>query len=472
MRLPREKILSAEISLLPDRSKKWSVAVAHVFPNTYSAGMSNLGYLTLFEVAHRFWQFYPQRFFGDEPFSLEEGQPLASFPIIMVSLSFEPDFLNLLDMFRVGGVELYAGGREQLVVVGGAGATINPFPYAEFADAVFVGEGVEYIEKIFALLAENPPGRASKEDILRVLAEIDGVWVPRLSENPPKRAISRAEVPPSSKIVSSFASFPNMVLVQIQRGCIFACPFCATPVVYNPFKNFSLEGIIQAIAPWRDVGYSRVGLVGSAIADHDRLGELLDFFAAEGVEVFTSSLRVDRLTPELLEKLAHTTQRTVTFAPEAGAEHLKRAIKKDITAEKIIATASRLTAKEIKLYYIVGLPGESPDDVAEIAREIELIAGSLRDRKIVASVNPFIPKRGTKWGDMPMLPHRELVSRFGLLKKLLRKVKNVFLEINYKRRTRVQWVLSVGGVEEGRVFMETPNVSEALAKLKRMGWDL
>ena len=466
------KYLSAEISLLPDRTKKWSVRAAHIFPNTYAAGMSNLGYLAVFEVMHRFWQFFPQRFFGAEPFSLETGENLAQFPIISVSLSFEPDFLNLVRMFRRAGVPLRAERREQLVILGGAGATINPYPYSPFADAIFIGEGTEYIEKIFAILAENPVGWVPKAEILPELAKIPGVWVPTADSQPPPRAISKSEIPPAGKTLSSFASFPNMVLVQIQRGCLFACPFCATPVIYNPFKNFSAESIISALAPWEEIGYSRVGLVGSAIADHPELGELLDYFAARDVEVFTSSLRVDRLTDELLKKLAHTTRHTVTFAPETGSPHLKRQIRKDISAEGIISASAKIPVREIKLYYIVGLPGETEEDVRLTGEEIKTISRALGDRKIVASVNPFIPKRGTRWGDFPMMSHQELVRRFGILKKILRGQKNVIIDVNYKRRTRIQWALSVGGREVGEAFLETDNVSEIISKLQKMGWDI
>ncbi|MCD6594354.1 radical SAM protein [bacterium] len=473
----REKFLKSEISLLPAHSKKWAVRAAAVFPNDYRTGMSNLGFLEIFEIMHRFPQLFPQRFFGSEPLSLETGEPLTFFPIIAVSLSFELDFLNLLSLLRKSGISVKSTERkDRILIIGGAAAMINPYPLASIADAIFIGDNISNIEKIFKILAENPPGIVDKQDLLAELSKIEGVWIPSLLENPPQRAISVNKIqnaeatpfeevtPPSSAIVSSFAAFPNMILVQIQQGCPFRCPFCATPVIYNPFQNFSVESIILSISRWGS-RISRIGLVGSAIADYPDLNELLKYFRDIGQNVFTSSLRLDRLNSDIIENLKLSKQRTLTIAPEVGSQKFKKIIGKNFSIDKIISIIQKLPAKEIKLYYIIGLPDEELSDVSAIGDEIVKIAGEFPNRKIIASVNPFVPKRGTKWEYFNMMVHKELIKRFNIVKKMIDNRSNIYMQINYRRKTRLQWVLATGDRQVGEIFAESDTISDAVSKL-------
>ena len=468
----REKLLKSEISLLPDHSKKWTVRAAAVFPNDYRTGISNLGFLKIFEIMHRFPQIFPQRFFGSEPLSLEAGEPLASFPIIAVSLSFELDFLNLLSLLRRAEIPIRSSERKgKILIIGGAAAMINPYPLASVADAIFIGDSISSIERIFQILAENPPGIVDKKDLLAELSKINGVWIPSTMENPPQRTVSMDENPPSSPIISSFAAFPNMVLVQIQKGCPFRCPFCATPVIYNPFHNFPLNSIISSIEKWGDK-ISRVGLIGSAIADYSDLNELLRYFQRRNIEIYTSSLRLDRLDSELIKDLKISHQRTLTIAPETGSPRLKKIIGKNFSVDKIVSIVRELPAKEIKLYYIIGLPDEEISDVEAIGDEINKIADEFPDRKIIASVNPFIPKRGTKWQYNNMINHKELLNRYNVIKYMIQSNKNVYIQINYKRKSRLQWVLATGGRDVGEIIAENDNLSSAMKKLRDNGWDI
>ncbi|RKZ31713.1 hypothetical protein DRQ33_06890 [bacterium] len=467
-----EKYLKSEISLLPDRSKKWSIRSAAVYPNDYPTAMSNLGFLSLFQIMHRFPQLYPQRFFGTRPVALETNEKLASFPLIAVSISYEPDILNLLKMLNKSGIPIYAPQREKrLIIAGGSAITINPFPISSIADVIFLGEGISFITQIIEILANNPPGIVDKNDLLCELDKIPGVWIPQLNHEPPPRAISEDDIPPSSSIVSSLASFPNMALVQIQRGCPFRCPFCATPVIYNPFVNYSLNSIIENISHWNKL-VSRIGLVGSAIADFHKLAELVEILQSKKFEIFTSSIRLDRLTPELIDILKITNRRTLTFAPETLSDMLCDKIGKKITGEEIVNTAGQFPVDEIKLYYIVGLPGEEISDVKMIAEQLKYIANKLTDKRIIASVNPFIPKRGTIWGEKPMMGHRQLMERFYIINNSVANLKNVHIQVNYRRKTRLQWALSTGGKEIAEILAVEQNVSAIVRKLKQKGWDI
>jgi len=471
-RLNRKILLESEISILPKRQKKWTIRAAAVFPGTYKAGMSNLGFLTLFEKMHDFHQFFPQRFFSDfGPYSLEENEPLSSFSLIAASISYELDYIKFIKMLREGGIKISNEEREdgRLLIIGGAAVTINPYPMLYIADAIFIGEGIEYIEKILTVIAENPPGITPKIEILKNLSNVPGVWVPLLSDSPPRRAISKARIPPSSKIISSFSSFPNMVLVQIQRGCPYGCPFCATPYNFNPFLNYDIDSILEQLMMWGEMP-KRVGLVGSAISDHPQIADIFDKLSNS--EVYTSSLRADKLSPELLEKIRASKQKTLTFAPETGSERLKKIIKKFIYPENIVEVAEKTAAKEIKLYYIIGMPDEKINDVKDTIREIKIISKALRKKRVKVSINPFVPKRGTPWESFPMETHESLMEKFKIISDNLKNVDNLKLDINYNRRLRAQWLLSCGGQEISRILIESRTISELAAKARKLGWDV
>jgi len=468
----RTKILQSEISLLPDRSRKWSVRAAAIFPNSYPTAMSNLGFLCLFETMHNFPEFYPQRFFVKEPYSLETGESLRSFPILAASLSYEPDYLNLVSMLRDADIPVNSDLRkDRILIVGGAAPMINPYPLAPIADAIFLGEGVSYIEQIFEILSQNPPGIVNKADLLQEIANVRGVWVPSIDNNPSDRVHSTDKIPPSSAIISSFAAFPNMVLVQIQRGCPFKCPFCATPIIYNPFLNYPLDSIRESLDKWNKK-ITRIGLVGSALADYNHLQELIDELSRRNIAISTSSLRLDRLNPSIIEALKISHQKTLTFAPEAGSSEIKRKIGKKINAAQIIDAASRMPSQEIKLYYIIGLPGETIPDIEAIADELCEIAQKKPNRRIIASVNAFIPKRGTLWCDAQMAEHGDLIKEFKVLKKLTVNEKRIRLDTNYNKRTRIQWALSTGGRDIGKTLIETESISSFVSKLRQMGWNV
>ncbi len=468
---PRHRLLRSERSLLPQRGKKWSFLAAALFPNRYAAAMSNLGFLTLWEVMHSFPQIFPQRFFTDVRGSLEEGRELSAFPVIAASISYEMDYINLVSLLRRGGVAVRRRERmDALLIVGGAAPTINPIPLAEVADAVFLGEGREHIQRIFELVCRLRPGFAPKDEILRALSTLPGVWVPALSPKPPERVSSAETLPPSSPVTSSLAAFPNMVLVQLQRGCPFSCPFCATPVIYNPFLNFEADSVLESVSRWGRL--SRVGLVGSAIAEYPKLAEVVDELQSRGAEVYTSSLRADRVDERVLSALSRSAQKTLTFAPEAAAGHLKRTIGKEIDAQLVVDVAKRLAPKELKLYYIVGLPGEDEADVEEIVREVRAVASALKGCFVVVSVNPFVPKRGTPWGEVPMAPHEELLRRFEIVRSGLSDVFGVRVDVNYSRRLRLQWAFSCGGFDVAEALASANSAAQLAKKLREAGWDV
>jgi radical SAM superfamily enzyme YgiQ (UPF0313 family) len=467
-----KELLQSEISLLPSKSTGWKIRCAAVFPSDYSAAMSNLGFQTLFEKMHNFQMFYPQRFFANlKSGSLEEKKPLSSFQLIMVSLSYELDYFNILKMFKYYGIapNRKHRHRDRIVIAGGAAPSINPYPISLIADAIFIGEGGDCIENIIEVLSNNPPGFTDKSIILKELSLIPGLWVPELQDKPPEKALSNVNIPSVTTILSSFASFPNIVLVQIQRGCASNCPFCATPVTFNPFYNYSADSVLKQLHRW-EIFPKRIGLIGSAIADYPQLTKLFEYLRDS--EIYTSSIRIDRLNSQCLNVLKLSKHRTMTFAPETGAQRLKAELGKIITPEDIIAVSSQLPASTIKLYYIIGLPSESIKDVQETIEEISFVAKSLSKKKFTISVNAFVPKRNTLLENCSMMPHDELTKRFELIKSGLRNIPNLRLDINYKRKSRAQWVLSCGGKDIANVLVNCKSTSDFLRNCRANGWDV
>ena len=238
-------------------------------------------------------------------------------------------------------------------------------------------------------------------------------------------------------------------------------------------REFTAKAILQA---FDDFGQSaeRVGLVGSAIAEHDELMAIIEGFRERGVKVHTSSIRLDRISADSLKLLAESGLKTVTFAPETASEKLARKIGKWIPPEDMIAAAqklSRLGFVEMKLYWIIGLPGESMADIEQNIAAIEGIVGAA-DIRVSCSVNPFIPKPHSRFSAEPMLSHTELSARFGRLKSALHGIPNLKLELNYSARSRLSAALSTCDREITHALIEMANGSGIRISLKKAGIDL
>lgn len=463
-----QKFLSSEISLLPDKIKKWSFRVALVFGDKYKIGMANLGFLTGWEILHKFPQIFAQRFFTNCQKSLEEQKELSSFEIILVSLPYEINFLNFVSMLRNAQIEPLRqrrAGETPIIIFGGCAPTINPLPYSAVADAIFIGQGQEYVEGIIFTIAQNPPSNIGKDKLLEMLSKIPGVWIPGFQATPPARASCKDKVPPVSKTISSLSAFPNMVLVQIQQGCPFSCPFCAVPTSITPFFNYTTEQIISSLEIWEGKA-SRVGLIGSAIADHPQIDKIYLELFQKGYEIYNSSIRIDRLKPHHIELFKISRQKTLTFAPESGSQKFKKIIGKNFDADAIISSVNHLPAKEIKLYYIIGLPDETSDDIIATINEIKQIRDYLKDKIISVSINAFIPKKGTLWENCAMDSHIIIKQKIGLVSKSFKQTKGFKLETNYSFLDRVQWALSCGNKEIGEAVAQCNSASELRNRLR------
>lgn len=470
------------------------IRIALAFPNTYRLGMSNLGFQVVYRILNELPDvscervFYPDadllpdfRAGRERLQSLESGRPVGDFHLLAFSVPFENDYPNLLEMIRFSGLPLRSRDREDdhpLVAVGGVAAFLNPEPLAPFADLVFVGEAEgllpAFVEKWKEL--EETAG-ISREDLLETLAsDVPGIYVPRLYEprfgpdgllegfrrkkrSLPKRiraarALSLDDSPAQSVFVCRDTEFSETALVEIGRGCGRGCRFCAAGFIYRPPRFRSADSVLAAARSWRD-HTGRVGLVSAAVADHPDTERLCRDLLGEGFELTFSSLRADRVSPEILKSAGESVLKSVAIAPEAGSERLRRVINKDLSDEEILEAAERLThcgILHLKLYFMIGLPTETPDDleaaVALVKRlkhhVLERSRGKKRIGTITVSIHSFVPKPFTPFQWVPFAGVGPLKEKARWIGRALGRVANVRVHFDLPKWAYVQALLARG----------------------------
>lgn len=463
---------AAEAEVVPS-GRGGALSVCLVYPNRYHTAMSSLG----FQAVHRLFNDQPdtvcERAFlpdreelaeyarsGATLLSLESGRPLSDFAVVAFSVSFEPDFINIPHILRLARIPELAAGRGEsapLILGGGAACFLNPEPAAPFFDLFVLGEGEVLIPTLCSFLLARAGSR--RAGLLAAAAELPGIYVPSLpSRRPVARLCAPPDAPPScSSVLTDDTEFGTMFLVEVSRGCPRGCRFCAAGFVWQPFRWQPLERLREACRE----GLRRrgtIGLVGAAVSDHPAITDLCRFIVEEGGSPSLSSLRIDRLNPELLDLLAKSGHKTVSLAPEGGSQRMRDMIRKNLTEPQILRAVELVADAGIlnlKLYVIIGLPGETDDDLAELIRLTAAVQAAVVERarrhkrlgEITLSVNPFIPKPFTPLQWAGMTPLKELQRRVALLEKGLRPIPNVRLKVEELHGAVLQALLSRGGRE-------------------------
>jgi radical SAM superfamily enzyme YgiQ (UPF0313 family) len=509
--------------------KDWGgrLPIALCYPNSYAVGMCNLGFQSVYSLFNARKELVCERFFAEpvligsrsagrgdwtgddayrvdarakalgEPLSVESQRPLADFPVVAFSLSFELDYFNVGDLLRRGGVPPLAADRtdaDPIVIAGGPAVSGNPEPVAPLLDAVVVGE----VEPALEGLGEALLGGGSRADTLARLARLPGVYVPgayavaygsdgRIAAVVPhdpalavpvKRLNARNvnEFQTMSAVLSPDIELGDMFLVEMTRGCARGCRFCLAGYTSLPVRHRNVEHIMAGVRHGLQFR-RRIGLISAATSDHPQLEQLLEKMLAAGADVSLSSLRIDRVSPFLIEALVRSGTKNITLAPEAGSQRLRDIINKRLTHEQIVRAgelAGRGGIPKAKLYYIVGLPGETDDDVRELAALSAEVLGKMRDHnraaRVAVNLSPHVPKAQTAFQWEAMAPVATSEARIKLVQRALGPL-GIDVRFEAPAAQRVQAILARGDRRLAAVLLETTRLQDFEPRLVEHGLD-
>jgi len=458
----RTATATSERSLLRPSGGAYDLSVVVAFPNTYHVGMSSLSVQAVYGLLAAIEGVRVERAFvpcdGGSWSALESGATLQDFDVVAFSLSFELDYLNVLAMLEHGRIPLLASertGSDPLVIAGGTAASANPAPLADFLDAVLIGEAEEALPAVISTL-RAAPGRA---EALPALAAIEGMWVPQVNPDGPVRKLAVAELDrfeTASVFLTPHTQFSDCFLVEVGRGCGRGCRFCLAGHIYRPLRQRTVECLVRTAK--RGLRHTnRIGLLGAALSDYPNIDQLATELANRGADLSTSSLRIESVSPALAQALAAGGQRQITLAPETASSRLRALIGKPTTDEQLFAGVQAAHAaglKAVKLYFMIGLPTETDDEVQDIAALVARLEQAFPQVRFSVSFAPFVPKAHTPFQWAEMASQRVLEARTRALKAALAHHTHASVSAESPRWSVVQGILSRGGPELGRALLD------------------
>lgn len=450
------------------------------FPDVYEIGMSHLGIQILYDMFNKREDVWCERVYSPWPdldeimrekkiplFALESQEPVRSFDFLGITIQYEMCYTNILQILDLSGIALHAAdrGEDEPIVIGGGPCTYNPEPIAEFFDLFYIGEGEVAYDELFDLYQEKKRTGMSRREFLLRASRIKGIYVPQFyrasyhedgtlasfaptEEGVPEKVRKRivmdfSEVTyPDAPIVPYLQATQDRVVLEIQRGCIRGCRFCQAGMIYRPLREKNVERLKrQAEVMLKNTGYDEISLSSLSSSDYSQLNELLSFLIQicneKGINISLPSLRIDAFSLDVMSKVQDVKKSSLTFAAEAGSQRMRDVINKGITEEDILGgalEAFRGGWNKVKLYFMLGLPGENEEDVKDIAHLCQKVAECYYDNipkeertgkiSITASSSFFVPKPFTPFQWARMDREQEFLDKAHMVKDEVRAMTN------------------------------------------------
>ncbi len=432
--------------------------VALVYPNLYKAGMANLGIRILYDIFNSYEDIYCERFFLDFDKSLETNSYLKSFDVIAISWQYENDAINILRILKRNGIEIDRKRRDKLIIIGGP-CTLNPLPLSKVSDVFFIGEAEEYIHKFIQLLIEYK----NKDDIIEGLKNVEGYYIPEFG-NKTRRVFVKDlnKYFPIKQLIPYESTFNSSFMLDISRGCIFNCKFCLGARI-KPKRDRKLEFVMDILEKNLEINNIRkITLISASFVDYYKIDDLCKFLIEKNFNVSIPSIRADRLRHSILELLKHSKQNTLTIAPETY-EDLRFEIGKRFTNEEIINVCknmSKFGIKKLKMYFMLGLPGEDEDKLKEIIDIVREIKHSF-NLNIHCTFSIFVPKVFTEYEYEEFISKKDYNKRIKILRDMK---KYAIIDIENYNEALIQYIINHGN-ENCIKFIERISEKEPLSKI-------
>ena len=433
VRAARNRLAGESGTIVKDWGGKLPVAL--IYPNSYYLGMSNLGIHAIYSLLNRLSDTVCERVFWEaadkigplSPVSIESQRELSDFAILAFSITYELDYFNVPQILAAAGIPLYSSERNEthpLIIAGGACITANPMPVSRFFDALCIGEAEAIMPQLLA--AVSGVGVGDREGQLSAIARKPGVFSPgRTSKVSRQWAKDLDDFPVHSVVTTRDTELGDLYLIEVERGCRWRCRFCLVCGIFRPMRPRSLESLMDQASAGLKIR-RRLGLVGPDVPDHPLFEEILGRLKAMGADISVSSLRIKPLFDLALSELARGGTGSVAFAPEAGSERLRQVIRKGVYEDyilKAVEFTSRHKIRQLRLYFMIGLPTETDDDVVAIS-DLSLKCKAILEKRqsttrITLSISPFVPKAGTPFEWLRMEQVNVLEGRIAMLKRTL-----------------------------------------------------
>ena len=494
-----------------------AVRFAMCFPDVYEIGMSHLGIQILYDMFNRREDVWCERVYSpwmdldkimreqDLPlFTLESQDPVRSFDFLGITIQFEMCYTNILQILELSHIPLHSSDRtlEDPFVIGGGPCTYNPEPLAEFFDLFYIGEGETVYDELLDAYKEWKVSGRSRTEFLERAAQIEGIYVPSFYEaeyhedgtlksftpiNDHAPAVVRKQIVmdvtdapyPQKPVVPFIKATQDRVVLEIQRGCIRGCRFCQAGMLYRPTRERNVDRLKEyAHAMLKNTGHEEISLSSLSSSDYSELKELvlflIDEFKEQGINISLPSLRIDAFSLDVMSRVQDIRKSSLTFAPEAGSQRMRDVINKGLTEEVILNGAGQAFEggwTKVKLYFMLGLPTETEEDMEaiavladKVARRYYEIPKDQRNGKcqITASSSFFIPKPFTPFQWAPMLNHEDYIERAAI-------VKHAFLNQLNKKSLRYNWHDAEVSVLEGVFARGDRKIASVIEEAYRMG---